>query len=602
MPRATCQSCLYEFNASAELAGKRIRCPECGAPVSVGSARGNARGNATSRPMPPRVGSPREAPDLTHQTLIKIGVAGGLVVGVGIAVLMFLTGDPVAPLPPPEAALNAPHVPATLPESQVDAPTQPVVATETTDETAVKNEGTPPTPGRRLVGQPVASTVTTDGAIQEASTKSGAPGNMIGTLVRQPDSVSESTTSESATDGANFVAERSEKLELVDLIAIVEPSVVRLNVVTADGFSQGSGFVANGAGTVVTNFHVIEGANEVYAIFSDGREADVAGYRYFDVARDIAILQLDLPDGMIPGIPIASDLPPKGATVYGFGSPQGLDFTTSQGIISAVRSEQTMHEVADEMSSLKGTWLQTTAAISGGSSGGPLIDQAGNVVGINSMTMITGQNLNFAISCVDLREALAKASSNVKPFRADDLRPPAGQGSRELAGDEIDTDRGNKLFADVEEIILLNLAPPEDAEFDTTGRIWATVVAHSEHAVEKMDINLAFGEPAPDAAVMMVVMELTPERNRGVITHTMELSADLICFDPTAPSSRRYARVWHGDAKIGTVSLLALSQGRIPRSMREGLREFFGDFRQAHGAASRAAEKAEMRESGGGDG
>ena len=595
MPRASCQSCLYEFNVSAELAGKRIRCPECGAPVSVGSARGNARGSTAARAMPPRVGSPREAPDLTHQTLIKIGVAGGLVVGVGIALLMFLTGDPVAPLPPPDVALNAPtQQPAALGEPQVDAPAQPVVATDVIDNSAEEQAGTSPTPGRRLVGQPVVSTEPSEGEIQEASTNSAAAPSMIGVVEQQPN-----PASPSESVGANFIAERTAELELVDLIAIVEPSVVRLNVVTKDGFSQGSGFVADGAGTVVTNFHVIEGANEVYAIFSDGREADVAGYRYFDVARDIAILQLDLPDGTVPGIPIASGLPRKGATVYGFGSPQGLDFTTSQGIISAVRREQEMHEVADEMRSLKGTWLQTTAAISGGSSGGPLIDQAGNVVGINSMTMITGQNLNFAISCVDLREALAKASSKVKPFRADDLRPPEGQGSRELAGDEIDTDRGNKLFADVEEIILLNLAPPEDAETDTTGRIWSTVVAHSEHAVEEMGIDLAFGEPAPDAAVMMVMMELTPDRNRGVVTHTMELSADLICFDPTAPSSRRYARVWHGDAEIGTVSLLALSRGRIPRSMREGLREFFGDFRQAHGAATRAAEEAEKRESGG---
>src|SRR5690606_35892118 len=107
---------------------------------------------------------------------------------------------------------------------------------------------------------------------------------------------------------AGLIPTRSKRMELVDLIEQVEPSVVRINTVTEEGGSLGSGFVADNSGTVITNFHVMEGANKAFAVFADGREVPVKCYRHYDVKRDIAVIQLDLPENTVPAIPIADEL------------------------------------------------------------------------------------------------------------------------------------------------------------------------------------------------------------------------------------------------------------------------------------------------------
>src|SRR5690606_16615758 len=98
---------------------------------------------------------------------------------------------------------------------------------------------------------------------------------------------------------------RTTRLELVDLIAIVEPSVVRLNVVKSRGGGHGSGFIADAQGNVVTNYHVIDDATKAYAVFADGRQVNVKGYRFVDPSRDIAVIQLDLPPDTIAPLPVS---------------------------------------------------------------------------------------------------------------------------------------------------------------------------------------------------------------------------------------------------------------------------------------------------------
>jgi hypothetical protein len=203
----------------------------------------------------------------------------------------------------------------------------------------------------------------------------------------------------------------TQSAELADLIDKIEPSVVRIDV---EGVAKGigSGFVISRNGIVVTNHHVIAGAREAAVTFSSGETAKVIGTIILDSKRDIALLKIDKLN--LPTLQIAEALPRKGEQVAAFGAPQGLSFSASEGIVSAVRTGKDLSEYADE---LDGTWVQTTAPISAGNSGGPLVNSAGQVVGVNTMAIVSGQNLNFAISSIDVRAAVKESEGrNTTPL------------------------------------------------------------------------------------------------------------------------------------------------------------------------------------------
>jgi S1-C subfamily serine protease len=145
-------------------------------------------------------------------------------------------------------------------------------------------------------------------------------------------------------------------------------------------------------GIVVTNHHVIAGAVEATVTFSDGKKSRVHGTMGMDARKDIAVLRIDKgpPEGY-PIIPIPVYLPRKGEPVVAFGTPKGLSFSASEGIVSAVRKGDELEGFAQK---LPGTWIQTTAAISPGNSGGPLVNRQGDLVAINTMTLVAAQNVN----------------------------------------------------------------------------------------------------------------------------------------------------------------------------------------------------------------
>ena len=111
----------------------------------------------------------------------------------------------------------------------------------------------------------------------------------------------------------------------------------------------------------------------------------------------------------LPALELADALPRKGESVVTFGAPKGLSFSASEGIVSAVREGK---ELTDYVEGLPGTWIQTTAPISSGNSGGPLVKRDGRVTGMNTMVLLTGQNLNFAISSVDVADVLKQARTH----------------------------------------------------------------------------------------------------------------------------------------------------------------------------------------------
>lgn len=191
-------------------------------------------------------------------------------------------------------------------------------------------------------------------------------------------------------------------------------SVVLLVVQDSSGQAAflGSGFVLRN-GLVATNYHVISGGSAGYCrVVGNNVSYEIAGTVAVDVVHDLAIVAIS---GLqAPPLPIGdSGQVAVGDTVYAVGSPEGLEGTFSQGIVSGIR------DVGD------GKMLQITAPISPGSSGGPVLDGSGRVVGIASATFREGQNLNLAVPSSRLVALSAGISVDVLPLR----HAPAGASS-----------------------------------------------------------------------------------------------------------------------------------------------------------------------------
>jgi len=186
----------------------------------------------------------------------------------------------------------------------------------------------------------------------------------------------------------------------------VSDSVILIS--SKDGERIGSGFILSEEGLFVTNRHVLMGVSDwgpggfqVFVMFLDGREYPISSSISFSNLDDLAI-------GMIEGKNIAvkkvqlgnSTMTEIGDKVFTIGAPLGLEFTLSDGLISGFRE---MHSIATGEKV-----FQTTASISPGNSGGPLINIRGEVIGINTAQKTQGQNLNFAITSNSLKEYIGR--------------------------------------------------------------------------------------------------------------------------------------------------------------------------------------------------
>jgi serine protease Do len=182
----------------------------------------------------------------------------------------------------------------------------------------------------------------------------------------------------------------------------VEPSVV--SIIRPSGMhfdGQGSGVIVDKAGYIVTNFHVVDGAQTVKVRLSDRRaaEATVVGA---DAMTDIAVLKIDL-DNLIAAEWGDSDKLEVGDLVWALGSPYGLDRSLTFGIISA-KSRRTTSYASGNRSPYQ-EYLQTDAAVNPGNSGGPLVNIEGQIVGINAAIFGPSyQGISFSIPSSLARE------------------------------------------------------------------------------------------------------------------------------------------------------------------------------------------------------
>ncbi len=182
----------------------------------------------------------------------------------------------------------------------------------------------------------------------------------------------------------------ADELGNIRVFKTISPSVVHITTtaVQRDFFARpvgevprgtGSGFVWDEAGHIVTNFHVIQGAEGVKVTLADQTELPARFVGAFP-DRDLAVLKVDLPANKHPPIPIGSSRElVVGQKVYAIGNPFGLDFTLTTGIVSALNRE--IESVTRR--AIRGA-IQTDAAINPGNSGGPLLDSAGRLIGVNT--------------------------------------------------------------------------------------------------------------------------------------------------------------------------------------------------------------------------
>jgi Flp pilus assembly protein TadD len=183
---------------------------------------------------------------------------------------------------------------------------------------------------------------------------------------------------------------------LPDLVRRIKPSVVSVLTYDAKGepLISGTGFFIR-PGEVVTNVHVIRGAHrvEIHTLEGKGRTFPVAGALALDEEADLALLSVSVPAERARPLQLASSLPEEGEPVFLIGNPLRLEGSVSDGIVSAVREVPNVGRI-----------IQITAPVSHGNSGSPLMNMRGQVIGIVTVKVTNGQNINLAMGSARIGE------------------------------------------------------------------------------------------------------------------------------------------------------------------------------------------------------
>lgn len=176
---------------------------------------------------------------------------------------------------------------------------------------------------------------------------------------------------------------KPKKLTGEEVYLKISPSTVEIHAEGDFKSGTGSGFFVDDGGTVITNYHVIEDASAAYVTTSDGGAYEVTSVAGYSEEFDIAILTTTISDTMAVA---TSTSVTTGESVYVLGSSRGLTGTFSEGLVST--AERMMDDIP---------FIQISAPISPGNSGGPVVNAYGEVIGIATLTRTDGQNLNFAL-------------------------------------------------------------------------------------------------------------------------------------------------------------------------------------------------------------
>jgi len=173
----------------------------------------------------------------------------------------------------------------------------------------------------------------------------------------------------------------------------IQHTVVKIFTFDSEGrgLKIGSGFFWNDQGHLITNYHVIDGAYKAEVKTYDGNFYPITSVLAENRENDLINVKVDISKQAIRWIEITENLPAIAERVIVIGNPLGFEQTVSDGIVSSIRSRNGGRKI-----------LQITAPISQGSSGSPVVNPKGQVIGVATLTLTEGQNLNFAIPSCDV--------------------------------------------------------------------------------------------------------------------------------------------------------------------------------------------------------
>lgn len=186
--------------------------------------------------------------------------------------------------------------------------------------------------------------------------------------------------------------------DIPDIVRKAKPAVVQIIALDSQNkpIKTGTGFFISADGNLLTNYHVISGANSILAKTPSGAMYFLKQILAFSPKADAALLSFYATDVAHLNLGSTADAV-EGQRVLVIGNPEGLEGTVSDGIISAFRDSRSM--------------IQITAPISHGSSGSPVLDESGQVLGIATLVFKEGQNLNFAISTETIRSSVLSSAA-----------------------------------------------------------------------------------------------------------------------------------------------------------------------------------------------
>jgi|GEM_PF-751225 len=214
-------------------------------------------------------------------------------------------------------------------------------------------------------------------------------------------------------------------------------AVVTIYIYDKNGkeFASGTGFIIKSKGIIVTNYHVmsecVENEGRAVVKMENGAFFPEAKIINYDEARDIAIFKIDGRE--LPTVKLAAKYKPElGEDVIVIGSPLGLETTVSDGVISSVREETEM--------------IQITAPVSHGSSGSPVFNSAGEVIGVATAIMKDGQNLNFAIPVKYVEKLFKSKTPGNKKVVKPEKPQTSGQSSTEGYGKKLEFNGGTLYY------------------------------------------------------------------------------------------------------------------------------------------------------------
>ena len=252
---------------------------------------------------------------------------------------------------------------------------------------------TAPAPRRGLSAFPIVAIAVVAGLLSGALSAVA-----VSNLVQEPVTTTGDVASSPDADSVSNVRieESSAVIEAVDKVT---PAVVTIQTsgggLLGAAAGTGSGFIYDADGWIVTNRHVVADASELTVVLNDGRQFPGEVYG-IDTLTDLAIVKIDATGLPVAPIGTSADLKP-GQLAIAIGNPLGYENTVTTGVVSGLGRQIQASDASQTSSEQLNNLIQTDAAINPGNSGGPLVNSAGQVIGVNTAVNADAQGVGFSI-------------------------------------------------------------------------------------------------------------------------------------------------------------------------------------------------------------